>query len=192
MKVNTHIRKLTVTAMLFALGVALPLLTGQIPTIGRMLLPMHIPVFLAAFLCGAEYAAPMAFFLPLFRAFLFARPTPYPDAPAIALELAAYALIAGLLWRCRKHSMGVLYAILALAMLGGRMIRTLSELALLAIADLPFAFDGFFTVTILGGIPGILLQFLFIPAVMLALGELEHGREKCKESVSCLKQNQME
>ena len=45
-------RRLTTTAMLLALGLVLPFLTGQIPQIGRMLCPMHIPVFLCGLICG--------------------------------------------------------------------------------------------------------------------------------------------
>ena len=48
----TKTHSLTVSAMLFALGLVLPFLTGQIPQIGQMLCPMHIPVFLCGLICG--------------------------------------------------------------------------------------------------------------------------------------------
>ena len=41
-------KNMTLAAMFLAIGLVLPLLTGQIPQIGNMLLPMHIPVFLCA------------------------------------------------------------------------------------------------------------------------------------------------
>lgn len=41
-------KNLTLSAMFLALGLVLPLLTGQIPQIGNMLLPMHLPVFFCA------------------------------------------------------------------------------------------------------------------------------------------------
>lgn len=41
-------KNLTLSAMFLAIGFVLPFLTGQIPQIGSMLLPMHIPVFYAA------------------------------------------------------------------------------------------------------------------------------------------------
>ena len=45
---NTHTKKLTLSAMFLAIGIILPFFTGQVPQIGNMLLPMHFPVFL----CG--------------------------------------------------------------------------------------------------------------------------------------------
>ena len=39
---KTSTRKLTLSALFLALGLVLPLITGQIPQIGKMLLPMHI------------------------------------------------------------------------------------------------------------------------------------------------------
>ena len=43
---NTSVRRLTLSAMLLAIGMLLPFLTGQIPEIGSALSPMHIPVLL--------------------------------------------------------------------------------------------------------------------------------------------------
>ena len=48
----TQTKKLTLSALFLALGLVLPFLTGQIPTIGSMLLPMHIPVLLCGLICG--------------------------------------------------------------------------------------------------------------------------------------------
>lgn len=45
---KNNLKNLTITAMLFALGMVLSFFTGQIPQIGGMLLPMHLPVFLCS------------------------------------------------------------------------------------------------------------------------------------------------
>ena len=50
MKVQT--RQLALTALFIALGLVLPFFTAQIPTIGRALLPMHLPILLAGFVGG--------------------------------------------------------------------------------------------------------------------------------------------
>ena len=43
-KINSlSLRKLTYSALYLALAMVLPFLTGQIPNIGRMLSPLHIP-----------------------------------------------------------------------------------------------------------------------------------------------------
>ena len=52
---NKQIKNITLSAFFLALGLVLPFVTGQIPEIGTMLLPMHIPVLLCGFICGKEY-----------------------------------------------------------------------------------------------------------------------------------------
>ena len=48
MKQNT--KNLVLAAMFLAIGLVLPFFTGQIPQIGSMLLPMHLPVLLCGLL----------------------------------------------------------------------------------------------------------------------------------------------
>lgn len=47
-----RIYDLVLAALCMALGIVLPFFTGQIPQIGGMLLPMHLPVLLCGLLCG--------------------------------------------------------------------------------------------------------------------------------------------
>ena len=61
MKHNLKIHKLVLAAMFAALAYLLPFLTGQIPEIGAMLCPMHIPVLLCGFLCGWQWGAVVGF-----------------------------------------------------------------------------------------------------------------------------------
>lgn len=46
-------KNIVLSAMFLAIGLILPLFTAQIPQIGQMLLPMHIPVCC----CAGSYAA---------------------------------------------------------------------------------------------------------------------------------------
>ncbi len=96
---NRSTKQLTVSALLFALGLVLPFLTGQVPQIGNMLLPMHFPVFL----CGWQYALFLGFLLPICRSMIFGMPHMFPVAIAMAFELAAYGLIAGLIYGHSKQ-----------------------------------------------------------------------------------------
>ena len=50
--IQTGTKKLTLAAMFFAIGIILPFFIGQIPLIGQMLLPMHIPVLLCGLIVG--------------------------------------------------------------------------------------------------------------------------------------------
>ncbi|MFR6411760.1 MAG: hypothetical protein ACLUNX_06590 [Angelakisella sp.] len=52
---NQSLRNLLLAAMFLAIGLVLPFFTGQIKEIGNMLLPMHLPVFLCALICGWQY-----------------------------------------------------------------------------------------------------------------------------------------
>ena len=49
---NNNVRTVVFAAAFLALALVLPFLTGQIPQIGSMLSPMHIPVLLCGFVCG--------------------------------------------------------------------------------------------------------------------------------------------
>ena len=55
---KTNVHNLVLAAMFLALALVLPFLTGQIPQIGGMLLPMHLPVLLCGFLCGGGIRGP--------------------------------------------------------------------------------------------------------------------------------------
>ena len=67
MKNNSSVTKLTLSAVFLALGIVLPFLTGQIPTVGSMLLPMHIPVLICGFVCGWQWGLLVGFVLPLMK-----------------------------------------------------------------------------------------------------------------------------
>ena len=139
---NGVIKNLTLTAMFLAIGLELPFLTGQIQQIGNMLLPMHIPVFLCALICGWKYGLPMAFILPLLRSFMFGRPALYPNAIGMAFELAAYAFVAGFLyekfrWPCTK----ALYRCMLIAMAAGRIVWGAVQTVLLGFGGSAFNFS---------------------------------------------------
>ena len=95
-KANIH--KLAVSAMMLALALVLPFLTGQIPQVGKMLCPMHFPVLLCGFFCGPWLGAAVGFCAPLLRSFIFGVPHLVPDAVAMCFELAVYGAMAGLLY----------------------------------------------------------------------------------------------
>lgn len=156
--------------MFLAIGIILPFFTGQIPQIGSMLLPMHIPVFLCGLICGWQYGLVVGFILPLMRSFLFGMPPLYPTAISMAFELATYGLLSGLLftkahWKCLRS----LYRCLIIAMLGGRLVWGVVQTFLLGLGENGFTFYAFLGGAFLNAIPGILLQLILIPSVMLAL-----------------------
>lgn len=168
-KTQSPVQTLVVAAMMLALGLILPFFTGQIPQIGGMLCPMHLPVLLCGFLCGWKYGLAVGFVLPLLRSVLFGAPPLY-TALAMAFELAAYGFLSGFLYaRSRWQCVVALYRCLILAMLGGRVVWALARIALSGVSGQAFTWQIFLSGAFLTAIPGIILQLVFIPAVMVAL-----------------------
>lgn len=165
-----NVKKLAVTAMLFAVGMVLPFFIGQIPAIGKMLLPMHIPVLLCGFIVGWQYGALIGFLLPIVRGLVFGMPPLYPNAVAMAFEMAAYGFVSGYLysharWQCTK----MLYISLVTAMLAGRLVWAFAEVILLGIGGNTFTWEMFAAGAFLNAIPGIIVQLVLIPLIMVAL-----------------------
>lgn len=180
-----HLKKLVLAAMLMAVGIVLPFFTGQIPQIGNMLLPMHIPVLVCGLICGWQYGGIVGFFLPLLRYVLFAVP-PMPNGIAMAFELAAYGAIVGFLYnRSRWQCIVSLYRSLIIAMIGGRIVWGVVRVAMFGVMGNAFSWKMFMAGAFLNAIPGIILQLVFIPALMLVLNRtgLVHFHKKVKEKV---------
>ena len=167
---NSVVYKIVLTAMFFALGMVLPFLTGQISAIGSMLLPMHLPVFLCALICGWQYAVMIGFALPLIRSLLFTMPPMFPTAVAMAFELLAYGLITGLIYHLfkRKNIVTVYIALIA-GMLGGRIVWGTAQYILLASSGKEFTFAAFIAGAFTNAVPGIIVQLILIPLIMFAL-----------------------
>ena len=96
---KNEIKIITLSAMFLALAFVMPFLTGQIPQIGSMLCPMHIPVLLCGFFCGAPWGIGVGFIAPLLRSITLGMPPMFPKAICMAFELATYGFIAGFLYR---------------------------------------------------------------------------------------------
>ena len=155
---KTNVHNLVLAAMFLALALVLPFLTGQIPQIGGMLLPMHLPVFLCGLICGWQYGAVVGFVAPLVA------------AVAMAFELAAYGGIAGFLYnRSRWQCVVALYRALLAAMVGGRIVWAAVRVVMTGVASVPFTWQIFLTEALVNAIPGIILQLVFIPVLMVAL-----------------------
>ena len=166
-----HIKNLVTAAMLLAVGIVLPFFTGQIPQIGSMLLPMHLPVLVCGLICGWQYGGIVGFILPLLRYALFGMP-PMPNGIAMAFELAAYGSVAGFLYnRSKWKCMISLYRSLIIAMIGGRVIWGIVRVVMLGMTGNAFTWQMFMAGAFLNAVPGIILQLVFIPSLMVALNK---------------------
>ena len=135
---SLRIRKLIYAALYLAIAMVLPFLTGQIPQIGALLSPMHIPVLLCGFMCGWPWGLAVGFIAPLLRSVLFGMPALFPAAVAMAFELAVYGGMSGLLYRLLPRKPWAVYAALIIAMIAGCVLMFCAVI----LAQLSAAFKG--------------------------------------------------
>lgn len=162
-------RKIVLSALFIAIGIILPFFTGQIPQIGSMLCPMHIPVLLCGFICGWQYGLAVGFVTPLLRSAMFGMPPIMPTAVGMAFELAVYGVVTALLYRKLPKKNLYLYVSLIGAMLAGRAVWGLVSIVLYGIVGKGFSFQIFLSGAFINALPGIILQIVLIPAIMMAL-----------------------
>lgn len=171
MKKN-YIKKIAYSALFLAIALVLPFFTGQIKEIGNMLLPMHIPVLLCGFICGWQYGLAVGFISPLLRSFLFGMPILYPGALSMAFELATYGLVVSLLYRVFKRK-NILSAYVSLigAMLCGRIVWGIVQTVLVGVSGKAFSFAMFITSAFINAVPGIILQLIMIPSLVVVISK---------------------
>ncbi|MGI5877542.1 MAG: ECF transporter S component [Christensenellales bacterium] len=168
MKLRLKTRKLALSGLFIALGYVLPFFTMQLPALGRMLLPMHIPALLCGFLCGAPYGLVVGFITPLLRSFIAGMP-PFSTALAMAFELAAYGCLAGLFYKLLPQKPLHVYLALILAMLGGRIVWGLASMVIYGVEGNAFTLPMFLSGAFVNAIPGIIVQIVIIPVIVIAL-----------------------
>lgn len=169
MKRRSDIRKLTLSAMFLALAFVMPFLTGQIPQIGAMLCPMHIPVLLCGFFCGAPWGLAVGFVAPLLRSFVLGMPHMFPNAFCMAFELAVYGFVAGWLHNRLPKKKCYVYVSLLCAMLLGRIVWGIVMFACMGLDVSRFGFAAFVAGAFTNAVPGIILQVVFIPIMVILL-----------------------
>lgn len=182
MEKKIQIQKVTLAAGFLAIGLILPFFTGQIPQIGNMLLPMHIPVLICGMICNGWYGALVGFLLPIIRYFLFGMPSIYPIGIAMSFELASYGIISGGVYHALKRkSWSCLYFSLITAMIGGRIVWGIVFALLCGLADQEFTMNIFISTAVVNAIPGIVLQIIFVPILVKALNHTEFVLDSKKD-----------
>ncbi len=156
--------------MLLAVGIILPFAASHgIGISGGVLLPMHIPVFLAGLLLGPVYGAAIGLVLPALNTLLTGMPAVYPMMPMMTAELFIYGLSSGFLYQktpLRKTKLGV-YASMLGAMTAGRAAYGIMFEILMLVGEghgCPGVIAAFVT-----GIPGIVIQLLLVPSVVFTV-----------------------
>ena len=169
MKKHNNLVKMLLAALFLALAYVLPFLTGQIREIGSMLCPLHIPVLLCGFICGWPWGLAIGFIAPLFRSLTLGMPVFFPSAVCMAFELATYGAVVGLMHKTLPRKKPYIYISLLTAMIVGRVVWGAAMFVCMGINGGSFTFAAFLAGAFLNAIPGIIIQIVLIPILVMTL-----------------------
>ena len=167
----SSVKKTVITAMFIALGIVLPLLFHMIPyaLAGRTLLPMHIPVLMAGLIVGPFYGFFAGLITPLLSSMTTGMPAAGVTLYGMMIELSVYGAVSGLVMKfvfTRRLTVD-LYISMIIAMIVGRVAAGIAYAFILFNGTYLFAIwlSSYFTTSI----PGIILQIVFIPSIVVTL-----------------------
>lgn len=172
MHTNNRIFKMILSALFLALAYVMPFLTGQIPEIGSMLCPMHVPILLCGFVCGWPWGLAVGFVAPLFRSVTLGMPPLFPSAVCMAFELAVYGAVSGVMYKVLPRKKPYIYVSLLIAMVAGRVMWGCAMFLCVAGSGGSFGLSAFLAGAITNALPGILLQIILIPVIVMLVESL--------------------
>ena len=155
--------------MFLAVALLLPQVFHQFGDLGRILLPMHLPVILCGFVCGWPWGLVVGLVSPLVSSAMFQMPPPFPTGTAMAFELATYGAMTGLLQKLFPKKILFIYANLILSMIFGRLVSGAVQFLIAGLGNTEFSFAAFWGGAIVVAAPGIAVQLLLIPPLVAAL-----------------------
>ena len=173
---KSSVYSLVLSSMFLALALVLPFFTGQIKEIGSMLCPMHIPVLLCGFFCGWKWGLVTGFIAPILRSALFGMPVMFPMAICMAFELATYGAISGLLYRILPPKKSSVYVSLLTAMVCGRLVWGAARFLATGADVTQFGLSAFWAGAVTSAIPGIIIQIILIPILVISLNNKSFSR----------------
>lgn len=163
MKTNS-VREMVLAGLFIAIGVVLPAMFHFVG-LGSTFLPMHIPVLIAAFILGFPYAVAVGMITPLLSSLITGMPPIFPVMPYMVFELGAYAAVVSFLSRKMKLN---IYVSLLGSMIAGRLVAGVAVWVLVMFFGAKFASPLIFIISaVTTGLPGIIIQLVLIPPVIL-------------------------
>ena len=169
-------------AVFVAIGVLLPIAFHAVGAMGSVFLPMHIPVLLAGLLLGPVVGASVGALTPICSSLLTGMPPAFPTLPIMLAELAAYGWVSGYARRRAK-----LWTALIAALLSGRIAAGLMLWGLAHWVNLQWTPWGYLTLTLAKGLPGLIIQLIFIPLIVRRLeGEIIDEMQNLDSNAACV------
>lgn len=159
-------RELVLSGLLLGSGLLLPMIFHMFSMTGPVFLPMHIPVLIGGLLLPPSLALPLGVITPLLSSLLTGMPVAFPMAPIMAVELGLYGLSASI--ATRKLKLNTLLSLI-IAMIDGRIGAGLTVALLVKLFGVQMNPLMFVKGAIVTGLPGLIIQTIFIPALIYAL-----------------------
>ena len=163
----SYVKKIVYSAASIALCVVLPMAFHAVQNAGSIFLPMHIPVLLCGLMCGWPYGFICGLLGPLISSLTTGMP-PAAMLPSMMIECAVYGCVSGAMMQLvhTKKPVADLYISMTTAMILGRVLAGLAKSWILSPGTAPFAWV---TTSLVMGIPGIVIQLVLIPLVVISL-----------------------
>lgn len=175
-------RDVLVASLFAALGVVTPILFHLVG-LGKVFLPMHLPILIVGFLVSPVIATAVGFVTPWVSSFLTGMP-PLPTAALMSIELPVLAAVASICHctlgkKFRKASWSgkiiVVWGSTVIAIVA-RIAVDLFLLAKVVAPMLQLPVGSFGAAAVVAGLPGIALQLVIAPTVVLAIERERKGR----------------
>lgn len=175
-------KEVLVASLFAALGVVTPILFHLIG-LGRVFLPMHLPILIVGFLVSPVIATAAGFVTPWVSSFLTGMP-PLPTAVLMSIELPVLAAVASICYRTlSKKFQKASWSSKIIVAWGSTVIAIVARIAvdlfLLATVVAPLLqlpAGSFGAAAVVAGLPGIALQLAIAPTVVLAIERERKGR----------------
>lgn len=163
----TKTKELVLSGLLIALGLVLPMAFHLFKAGGPVFLPMHIPVLLGGMILSPIFALLVGVLTPIVSNLLTSMPPLMPMLPIMIVELGLYGLVASIL---RKKLNLNVFISLIISMIIGRIGAGLVVYVMTSVFAVQFAPPIAFVIGgISKGIPGIIIQLIFIPIIVKAV-----------------------
>ena len=166
-------RDLAYCAVFGAAALLLPVIFHALQ-IGRVFMPMYLPLVLLAFYVPPGPAALTALLIPVLSGAVTGMPPFYPPVALImSVELALMAAVIGSLRKALPQLPS--WAVLAVTLALGRVVGAALSYAAAYVMHLPAAFVA--GISLLSGWPGIVLMMIVIPSVIRLRRQPPPGRD---------------
>ena len=162
-------KKLTMTAMMIALGLVLPPVIRMIPNGGVLFSPMHISPLLTGLVIGPVEGIIVGLICPLLNHLLYGMPQG-TTLIGMCFELPVYGLVSGILMNVLKSQKDQVkvYLSLIIAMLCGRIAGGIVQSIVLGST---YTLQVWITSYFVSTFPAIIIHLILLPVVYFSLNK---------------------